>query len=48
MNFAHWKTTASGALLAALQIIANGRDWKSIAIAVFTAILGIVAKDPGK
>ena len=42
----HPKTTFTGVALAVLQVLANGRDWKSIALAAFTAILGAVAKDP--
>ena len=44
--FAHPKTTLSGVLLAVLQVVANGRDWKSISLALFTAVLGALAKDP--
>ncbi len=43
---AHPKTTIIGALLAATSILANGRSWQSIAIAIVTAILGALAKDP--
>lgn len=43
---AHPKTTLVGALLAALQILANGRSWQAIALAVFTAVLGALSKDP--
>lgn len=44
----HLKTTLTGAALAALQVLANGRDWKTIALAVLTAVLGALAQDPSK
>ena len=44
----HLHTTLTGVALAALQILANGRDWKSIGLAIGTAVLGGIAKDPGK
>ena len=48
LNWAHWKTTLAGVIIAVLQVIANGRDGKTIATAALTAILGVIAKDPGK
>lgn len=42
----HWKTTAAGAGLAALHVIAAGVNWKQLALAALTAALGAIAKDP--
>lgn len=44
--WAHPKTTLAGIGLAVLHVLANGRTWQSIALAIFTAILGAIAKDP--
>lgn len=41
----HWKTTVAGAALAAGGVVANGRSWQAILIAVLTAVLGALAKD---
>lgn len=45
---AHWKTTLAGAALAAAGVVANGRSWQSILLAVLTAFLGALAQDPSK
>ena len=42
----HWKSTLAGIGLAALQVLENGRSGKQIAIALATAVLGAVVKDP--
>jgi hypothetical protein len=44
--FTHWQTSFAGAALAVLQVILNGRDGKTLALAAFAAALGAVAKDP--
>lgn len=43
---AHPKTTLTGIALAVLQVLANGRSWQAITLAVVTGILGAVSKDP--
>lgn len=42
----HWKTTLLGAGLAIGQVLLNGRDGKSLALAIITALLGAFSKDP--
>ena len=42
----HWKTTAVGIGLAVAQVFLNGRSGQAIAMAVLTAILGALSKDP--
>lgn len=45
----NWKTTLAGVIAAAAQVLASGAiesgDWKQIAAAVGTAVLGYLAKD---
>ncbi len=42
-----WKTSAAGILLGSLMAATNQPDWKHLAIAFGTALLGILAKDAG-
>lgn len=43
--FGHLKTTLSGVMLAVLQVLVSGVDWKHLALAAGTAALGALAKD---
>ena len=41
----NWKTTIAGLLAAALQMFANGTNWKSVLAATSVAAIGVLAKD---
>ncbi len=43
--FTHWKTTLLGAAAAALNVILNGRDGKSLATSILIAIVGAMSQD---
>jgi hypothetical protein len=41
----NWKTTLAGIGAGALQLFANGTNWKSVLLAASMAVLGTFAKD---
>lgn len=41
-----WKSTLAGVALAVFQVVVNGRDTKTLLLAVVTAALAAVCKDP--
>ena len=43
----HWKTTASGVALAILQVVLDNRSPKQLAVALATAVILAISKDPG-
>ena len=44
----HYKTTLFGIAAAALNMLANGTDWKHVLMSTAIAAFGIVAKDFNK
>lgn len=42
----HWRTTLSGVVLGIGHVLLGGRSKQDVAIAIFTAVLGALAKDP--
>lgn len=41
----NWKTTAYGLAASALNLFANGANWKQVFMSIAIAMLGLVAKD---
>lgn len=44
----HWKTTLTGASLAAFHVFAQGVNWKSLIFATLMAFFGAISKDGDK
>ena len=43
--FTSWRTTAAGAVMAVLQMVAGGMTWKAALSALPMLLLGALAKD---